>query len=199
MADVLLRGIGEVVDAGGGGKSCHGVDAHSVHDGLHRNFAQLHRGLLHGAGPAVAYGLAQQLAVIHQPPSAQLQDRHFVTDVHHAKQAAGSFAEHGGKGTALAAPAQCFHKKQVAANVQHGADHQKIQRALAVAQRTHGGSKKIIEEGEDQPRKHDAQVVHRNGQNGGGHSSRSSGSASSTHKAEKVKENTVPAMAVVET
>ena len=30
-------------------------------------------------------------------------------------------------------------------------------------------------------------------------SSRSSGSASNTHKAEKVKENTVPAMAVVET
>ena len=169
VANVLLRGVGKVVDAGGGGKGRHSVDAHGVHDGLHRNFAQLHRGLLHGAGPAVAYGLAQQLAVIHQPPSAQLQDRHFVTDVHHAQQTAGGFAEHSGKGTALAAPAQCFHKKQVAANVQHGADHQKIQRALAVAQRTHGGSKKIIEEGEDQPRKHDAQVVHRNGQNGGGH------------------------------
>ena len=66
MANVLLRGVGKVVDAGGGGKRSHSVDAHGVYDGLYRNFAQLHRGLLHGAGPAVAYGFAQQLAVIHQ-------------------------------------------------------------------------------------------------------------------------------------
>ena len=165
MADVLLRGVGEVVDAGGGGKSRHGVDAHGVYDGLHRNFAQLHCGLLHRAGPAVAYGLAQQLTVIHQPPFAQLQDWYLIADVHHAQQAAGGLAEHGGKGATLAAPAQRLHKKQVAANVQHRTDHQKIQCALAVAQRTHGGGKEIIEEGEDQSRKHDAQIIHRNGQN----------------------------------
>ena len=74
MADVLLRGVGEVVDAGGGGKGRHSVDAHGVHDGLHRNFAQLHRGLLHGAGPTVAHGLAQQFAsyTSHRLPSCKI-------------------------------------------------------------------------------------------------------------------------------
>ena len=34
VADVLLRGIGKVIDAGSSGKGCHGVDTHGVHDGL---------------------------------------------------------------------------------------------------------------------------------------------------------------------
>ena len=169
MADVLLRGIGKVVNAGSSGKGGHGVDTHGVHDGLHRDLAQLHGGLLHGAGPAVADRFAQQLAIKHQPAPAQLQDGHLPADVQYAQQAAQCFADHGGKGAAVAAPVQHLHKEQVAADVQHRADHQEIQGTLAVAQCTHGGGKEVIEEGEDQACKHDAQVADRNGQDIGGH------------------------------
>ena len=50
-------GVGKVVDAAGRGKGGHGVDAHSVDDGLDGDLAQLDGGLLHGAGPAVTDGL----------------------------------------------------------------------------------------------------------------------------------------------
>ena len=169
MGDVLLRSVGKVVDAGGSGKGGHGADAHGVHDGLHRDLAQLHGGLLHGAGPAITDCFAQQTAVKYQPAPAQLQDGHLPADVQYAQHAAQCLADHGGKGAAVAAPVQNLHKEQVAADVQHRADHQKVQRAFAVAQRTHGGGKEVIEKGEDQARKHDAQVVHRNGQDIGGH------------------------------
>ena len=169
MADILLRGVGEVVDAGSGGESSHSVDAHGVHDGLHGNLAQLHGGLLHGAGPAVADRFAQQGAIEHQPAAAQLQHRHLPADVHHAQHAAQRFADDGGEGAAVAAPAQRLHKEQVAANVQHGADHQKVQGTFAVAQGAHGGGKEVIEEGEDQAREHDAQVIRCNGHDIGGH------------------------------
>ena len=125
--------------------------------------------MLHGAGPAVADRFAQQLAIKHQPAPAQLQDGHLPADVQYAQHAAQCFADHGGKGAAVAAPVQHLHKEQVAADVQHRADHQEIQGTLAVAQCTHGGGKEVIEEGEDQACKHDAQVVHRNGQDIGGH------------------------------
>ena len=164
MGDVLLRSVGKVVDARCRGKGGHGADTHGVHDGLHRDFAKLHGGLLHGADPAVAHSLAQQLAVKHEPASAQLQYRNFPADVQGAEQAAHALAQHGGKGAALAAPVQGLHKKQIAADVQHGADHQKVQGTLAVAQGTQRGGQKIVKKGEEQARKHDAQVVHGNGQ-----------------------------------
>mgnify|MGYP000019525844 CR=1 FL=1 len=112
VGDVLLRSVGKVVDARCRGKGGHGADAHGVHDGLHRDLAQLHGGLLHGADPAVAYSLAQQLAVKHEPASAQLQHRNFPADVQGAEQAAHALAQHGGKGAALAAPAQASTKNR---------------------------------------------------------------------------------------
>ncbi len=104
--------IGKVVNAAGGGKGSHGVDTHGVHDGLHGDLAQLHGGLLHGAGPAVADGLAQQRAVKHQPAPAQLQDRDLPADIDHAEHAAQCLAQHGGKGAALAAPVQHLTKNR---------------------------------------------------------------------------------------
>ena len=58
---------------------------------------------------------------------------------------------------------QHLNKEQVAADVQHRTDHQEVQRAFAFAQRAHGGGEEIIEEGEQQPAEHDAQVVHSDG------------------------------------
>ena len=148
MADVLLGHIGKVIDAACGGKGCHGVDTHGVHDGLNGDLAQLNGGLLHGAGPAVADGLFQQRGVKNEPAPAQLQHRDLPADIDQAEHAAERFAQHGGKGTALGAPIQHLNKEQVAADVQHRTDHQEVQRAFAVAQRAHGGGEEIIEEGE---------------------------------------------------
>ena len=163
MADVLLGHIGKVIDAACSGKGCHGVDTHGVHDGLNGDLAQLNGGLLHGAGPAVADGLFQQRGVKNEPAPAQLQHRNFPADIDQAEHAAERFAQHGGKGTTLGAPIQHLNKEQVAADVQYRTDHQEVQRAFAVAQRTHGGGEEIIEEGEQQPTEHDAQVVHSDG------------------------------------
>ena len=163
MTDVLLGHIGKVIDAACGGKGCHGVDTHGVHDGLNGDLAQLNGGLLHGAGPAVADGLFQQRGVKNEPAPAQLQHRDLPADIDQAEHAAERFAQHGGKGTALGAPIQHLNKEQVAADVQYRTDHQEVQRAFAVAQRTHGGGEEIIEEGEQQPTEHDAQVVHSDG------------------------------------
>ena len=164
MADVLLRGIGEVVNAAGGGKGGHGADAHGVHDALHRDLAHLHSGLLHGAGPAVADDLLEQLAVKHQPPPPQAEDGHFVFDVDGAEQAAHCLAQHRGEGAALRAPGQHFDKEQVTADVQHRADHQEIQGALAVTQCPHDGGQKIIKECKDQAGKYNAEIPHGHGQ-----------------------------------
>ena len=163
MADVLLGHIGKVIDAACGGKGCHGVDTHGIHDGLNGDLAQLNGGLLHGAGPAVADGLFQQRGVKNEPAPAQLQHRDLPADIDQAEHAAERFAQHGGKGTALGAPIQHLNKEQVAADVQHRTDHQEVQRAFAVAQRAHGGGEEIIKEGEQQPAEHDAQVVHSDG------------------------------------
>ena len=164
VGDVLLGHIGEVVHPAGGGECRHGVDAQRVDDGLHGDLAQLDGGLLHGAGPAILDGAAQQRAVKDQPAPSQLKDRDPALDVNDAEHAAEGLAEDGGEGAALAAPAQHLDEEQVAADVQHGAYHQEVEGALAVAQRPHGGREEVVEEGEDKPGKHDAEVLHRDGQ-----------------------------------
>ena len=156
MADVLLGGVGKIVHPAGGGESCHGAHAHGVHHALHGDLAQLHRGLLHGTGPAVADDLPQQGSVKDEPAPAQLQNGHFPADVERAQQAAQGLAQHGGEGAALGAPAQHLHKEQVAEDVQHRADHQKVQRTLAVAQRPHDSGQKIIEKRKDKAGEYDA-------------------------------------------
>ena len=126
VADVLLGHIGKVIDAACGGKGCHGVDTHGVHDGLNGDLAQLNGGLLHGAGPAVLDGAAQQRAVKDEPAPPQLKDGNFELDIDDAEHTAERLAEDGGEGAAFAAPAQHLDKEEVAADVQHRAYHQKV-------------------------------------------------------------------------
>ena len=47
VADILLRGIGKVVNAGSSGKGGQGVDTHGFHECLHSDLAQLHLSLIH--------------------------------------------------------------------------------------------------------------------------------------------------------
>lgn len=164
VGDVLLGHIGEVVHPAGGGESGHCVDAQSVDDGLHGDLAQLDGGLLHGAGPAVLDGAAQQRTVKDEPAPPQLKDGNSELDIDDAEHTAERLAEDGGEGAAFAAPAQHLDKEEVAADVQHRAYHQKVKGALAVAQRPHGGGEEVVKEGEDEACKDDAEVLHRDGQ-----------------------------------
>ena len=100
---------------------------------------------------------------------AQAEHRHPGFDVRRAAQAAQRLADHRREGRALDAPAHDRHAEQVAEDVQHRAQHQKIERAFAVAQRPQGGGQKVIEKGKDQPGKHHPQVARRDGQHLGRH------------------------------
>ena len=135
---------GEALDlgvrtVGSGGHLAEGVDI-----GLHHHVGKADDGVLNTGGQAVAQDLPQQRAVDPQGGQLQLIDGALLGKVHDAQHGAECLGDDGGQRRRPHAPAQHRHEQQVQHHVGQGGDDQKVQRALAVAQRVHDACKGVV-------------------------------------------------------
>ena len=88
--------------------------------------------------------LPQLLAVQLKITTVDMQLRKALIDIHHAKHRRNGLRNNQGNRAARHAPAEGYNKYQCQNNIDNGRDNQKVQRRLAVAQRTHNAAQKVI-------------------------------------------------------
>ena len=96
MESAVAEGIGEALNAGGGGVGRNNLGAHAVHRALNQQLADVQAGLMQGRHQPVVGRLGRQLVVVFQVGQAAHQMGKAGFPIDHAENDREKLGQHGG-------------------------------------------------------------------------------------------------------